>query len=69
MSLRTWLHTDAIGLVDDDTVGGNRRHESESVAELRPSGVVVESDVGQSITSHREKEGGMTDEPTLTDVS
>jgi hypothetical protein len=36
--------------VDDDTIRGNCRQESKTIGGLRPAGVVVEGNVGKTIS-------------------
>lgn len=56
-------HSGAIGLEHDNTVGCDRGEKCQAIGEGRPSGVVVEREVGQGITKDGQEESEMATEP------
>ena len=62
-NLGAWLHTSAISLEHDNTIRGDGRGEGQAISHLRPSGIVVESNVGEAVTEDREQEGKVAAKP------
>lgn len=66
--LGTRLHTSTVGFEDDNAICRDGRHKGKSVSESSPSRIVVEGEVGESISKDGEQEGEVAQKPGTSRV-